>query len=172
MPTAYDKLFDEYVEELRKAKGVAEAWWDDLLAAETQKAGGDPVAGEAAVRNRWPVGPASHPVVIAVIRKYYLACFEMNEQGGSPVTGRRAADDDGGYDPAVEDEEEPDPDAPGGDADESEEEEDDEDDYVDEVYPNLFVADWLLDDPTQDLAEFVEVLTYWPIGLDEDSDPI
>jgi hypothetical protein len=171
LATAYDKLFDEYVEELRKAKAFAEAWWDELLAAETKKAGGDAGAAEDAVRRRWPVGPASHPVVIAVIRKYYLACFQLNEQGGSLATGRRGDEADA-YDPGLEDEEEPDPDAPAEADDDEDDDDDDEDDYVDEVYPHLFVADWLLDDPTQDLAEFVEVLTYFPIGLDADSDPI
>ncbi|MHC4469335.1 MAG: hypothetical protein ACYTDY_00765 [Planctomycetota bacterium] len=40
-----------------------------------------------------------------------------------------------------------------------------------DVYPNLFVSEWLLDEDTEELADFISVLTYWPIGLGSDGSP-
>ncbi len=44
------------------------------------------------------------------------------------------------------------------------------DESDDEVYPHAFVSEWLLEEDTEDLADFMSVLPYWPIGLDEDGD--
>lgn len=122
MPTAHEKLFEEYLEELSRAKGIARAWWDGLIDRETKRRG-DENEAITSIRRRWPLGAASHPVVIAVLRKYYLACNALNEN-----LARSGRNDE-------------------------------------EVYPNHFVADWLINDDTLELAEFVSILSYWPIGL-------
>jgi hypothetical protein len=79
MRTAHQKLLEEYVDSLRSAKDAAEEWWEALLASETRKT----MDREQAVLNvqqRWPYGPAAHPRVLAVIRKYYFACQALNDR--------------------------------------------------------------------------------------------
>lgn len=79
METRHDQLFDQYVQELRKAKWAAEKWWKELIASETIKIGGQKEALES-IKHRWPLGPASHPYVIAILRKYWLACEKLNRE--------------------------------------------------------------------------------------------
>jgi hypothetical protein len=79
MSTPHQRLLEEYADSLRAAKDAAEEWWEALLASETLKTKNR----EDAVRNvqqRWPYGPAAHPRVLAVIRKYYFACEALNER--------------------------------------------------------------------------------------------
>jgi len=79
MPTPHERLLEEYAKALRAAKDAAEEWWKALLASETTKTGDR----EEALRNveqRWPYGPAAHPRVLAVIRKYYFACEALNDR--------------------------------------------------------------------------------------------
>ncbi|HEX6708668.1 MAG TPA: hypothetical protein VF169_28280 [Albitalea sp.] len=75
----YQVLFDAYVRELEAAQAYTLQWWDDLVAREASQQGPDEDA-EAEVRRRWPMGPASHPRVIAVFRKHFLLCEALNEQ--------------------------------------------------------------------------------------------
>ena len=126
MPTRHEALFAEYVRELRQAKTAAEEWWVKLLESETQQVRNRQNA-VAILKRRWPIGPVAHPYVIAVIRKFFLACEALNEE---------LADSDN----------------------------------EEEVYPHVFVSEWLLDEESEDLADFVSDLSYWPIGLDEDGD--
>lgn len=98
-----------------------------LLDIETRRANARNTA-VANLKRRWPIGPTAHPYVIAVLRKFFLACEALNDEF-----------------------------ADSGDEDE-------------EVYPHAFVSEWLLDEETDDLADFVSDLTYWPIGLDSDGD--
>jgi|CXWL01.1.fsa_nt_gi hypothetical protein len=79
METLHDQLFLQYAKELNKAKLAAETWWKELIASEAAKIGGRKEA-LANVKMRWPLGPASHPYVVAVIRKYWLACEELNKE--------------------------------------------------------------------------------------------
>jgi hypothetical protein len=79
MMDLYDKLFEEYISEMKEARKEAEAWWESVLAEETETTG-TREAAEKSVRNRWPFGPASHPYVIAVYRKYYMACEVLNQK--------------------------------------------------------------------------------------------
>jgi hypothetical protein len=73
----YQELFDQYVDELSKAKKAAESWWRRLVAA--QAATGVPKAqAEERIRERWPMGPTSHPRVLAIYRKYFIACEQLN----------------------------------------------------------------------------------------------
>jgi hypothetical protein len=75
----YDELFQQYVAELRAAREEVLAWWESLLSDEARKTG-DGETAERAVRARWPCGPVSHPRVIAVFRKYFIRCDEINEK--------------------------------------------------------------------------------------------
>jgi hypothetical protein len=75
----YHDLFDRYVKELKRARDQALDWWDSLLANEKAKTD-SPELAERMVRFRWPCGPVSHPRVIAVFRKYFLLCEELNEK--------------------------------------------------------------------------------------------
>ena len=72
-------LFREYVSELRRVKKWAEDWWQALLRAEESRIG-DPGLALQNVRGRWPVGPAATQRVVAVIRRFWLACATLNEQ--------------------------------------------------------------------------------------------
>jgi hypothetical protein len=79
METQHDILAQQYAEELQNAKLAAELWWKELLASETKKRGGVKEA-TASIKRRWPLGPASHPYVVAILRKYWLACEALNEE--------------------------------------------------------------------------------------------
>lgn len=116
--SAHEELFAKYVEELREARVLAETWWKGLLNSAEGSAA-------AKIRRRWSLGPASHPLVLAVLRKYYLECEALNQE--------------------VPD---------------------------DEESPMLFVTEWLLDEDTEELAEFIADLTFWPIGVADDGSPI
>jgi hypothetical protein len=75
----YQTLFRQYVAELSGSKELADAWWTQMIDTESREAGSREAA-EARVRERWPFGPTSHPDVIRVYRKYFLACERLNEQ--------------------------------------------------------------------------------------------
>jgi hypothetical protein len=84
----HDELFQQYVEELQENKSAAIAWWDDLLVRETARAGGDRDEALKRRERRWPFGPASHPFIIRVYRKYFLLCEELNVRIESERTAR------------------------------------------------------------------------------------
>jgi hypothetical protein len=69
---AHDALWEAYVADLREAKEIAEGWWRDLLKEDARGSTRLPP------KQRWPDGPASHPVVIGVIIKYTQACHALN----------------------------------------------------------------------------------------------
>jgi hypothetical protein len=79
MPTPHERLLEEYADSLRDAKEAAEEWWEALVASETRKTK-DREEALGNVRRRWPYGPAAHPRVLAVIRKYYFACEALNDR--------------------------------------------------------------------------------------------
>jgi hypothetical protein len=78
----YQILFGQYVEELSRAEAVTARWWQRLLDAESAR-GATPQQAEECVRLRWPVGRAGHPLVLAVYRKFYIACERINEIVGA-----------------------------------------------------------------------------------------
>jgi hypothetical protein len=120
MPTRHEELFEEYLKEMRDAQALAEAWWKDLVKK----------AGAAEARRRWPLGPAAHPRVIHLLRKYWFKVEDINRdiEAGKGKKGE------------------------------------------DVVYPQHLLADGLLDGKNDDLAQWLNTLTYWPLGLDENDD--
>ncbi len=156
MQTRHDKLFGQYVEELRAVKAFADSWWASLLEAEERVIGSADKA-LISVKERWPAGPASHPRVIALIRKYFLACEALNsniaamseisyENSGESVLPHSIAE---------------------GAMDQDNLHEEDLLEQEGEVQPGQFLAERLLSSKTMDLAQFVVRLGYWPIGEDE-----
>jgi len=150
MGPLYKKLLDRYVEELRPATIEVNEWWT-RLASETIAKVGTKVAAAAELRRRWPLGPASHPRILAIVRKYYLACDQLNRE----ITRARSSDlqETPTYAPAY-----PETDADTATSDE-------EDDLP--MNPVILIGESLFTPETQDLANFVGKLTYWPIGIDE-----
>lgn len=138
----YSKFFESYITELRQIKKATETCWEALVAAE-MKLTQDRSAAEAALRERWPFGPTSHPWVIATFRKYYLLCEQLNKKREEselekpPVT---PSDEDWG----IEDEEKE-----GGGS----------------VNPRVLMWDWLSGGETEDLYQFMLFLVFVPIGL-------
>jgi hypothetical protein len=150
------QLFARYVEELRSAKEYADLWWDGLIEAEARTTGDREEAVER-VQGRWRVGPVAHPRVIAVLRKYYFECKRLNEEvsGEEPETER----DEAHSLPGEEDYDDED-------EDDDDEDEDDDDGDGEVINPSVFLGEFLVGPETEDLADFVGKLTYWPIGMD------
>jgi hypothetical protein len=155
--TRHEQLFEQYVEALQEAKKFAERWWMELVENELSIAGVLEEADKRLMR-RWPNGPASHPRVLAVVRKYWLACNELNELIAQETYPGKA-EPESVYVLAPES-------APEEDEEQSAEETEDQEEA--EVDPHIFVLEWLMDDDHDDLAEFLSSLTYWPVGLARD----
>lgn len=71
------ELFDRYVQDMRRAIRGADAWWDAMVRTQ-QSRGADSVQAQRAVRKLNPVGRVADRAVIATLRKYWLACEEIN----------------------------------------------------------------------------------------------
>lgn len=91
MTTRHERLYRAYATELRKAKTATEKWWRQLVASETAKEGAREAA-LARLEERWPLGPAAHPWVLAVLRKYWIACEQQNRE--IAALGDDAGDDE------------------------------------------------------------------------------
>src|SRR5262245_61810081 len=76
--TRHEELLEQYARELNNTKELVERWWVDLDARETQDVG-SPDLARGGWSASWPAGPASHPRVLAVVRKYWLACEALNK---------------------------------------------------------------------------------------------
>lgn len=147
MNPRYAPLLDAYTTELRGARKRALAWWQGLLKAETALVG-DKAKAELRVRERWPFGPTSHPYVIAVYRKYFIAAEQINEQieRETPMRLERAArvdEDDWGV---------KDPEALG------------EEEIIDP--PTLLID--VLGERDEELGTFLTFLVFSPIGEEND----
>jgi hypothetical protein len=140
MSLELEMLFREYAEELRQSKEFAERWWRALQERESARPGPVPLA------DLWPMGPVSHPRVIATYRKYYFRCVELNahvRQGvGEPLGAGAPVEDDWGSD--------------------------DDERIADTVEPRTFVLDLLAGGETNDLYEFMLALVFVPIGMKGD----
>jgi hypothetical protein len=140
MSPALNELRDAYVAELRESKAAAEAWWSELEKAHSEKPSGAPPT------ELWPMGPASHPWVIAIYRKYYFLALQLKrqiEQGDVALVQTAPEEADWGSEEA--------PDSP-----------------LTWVEPKVFVLDLLSGGDTHDLYEFLLSLIFVPIGLKAD----
>ena len=148
----YQTLFTSYVAELSDAKDSAEAWWNQLIKREARGAG-SLEAAEARARERWPFGPTSHPYVIRVYRKYFIACEQLNETTLSQAAAPDAepSESDWGTEEGSETESSVPADEQGI---------DEPDGPVD---PPLLLFEFLYG-RRQDLAEFMMFLVFAPIG--------
>jgi|SRR6185295_2786392 len=135
----FQQLKNEYARELRDSKAAAELWWKELNQSYSDgQMQTNPV-------ELWPLGPVSHPWVIATYRKYYFLCLELNnktrESTGAPFVVEKEED--------------------WGNADE-------DISIAYEVEPKVFVLDSLSGGETNDLYEFLLSLVFVPIGLKAD----
>ena len=72
-------LFDRYVAELRPVAKRAEDVWDREVEALTAQSGDKKLAlREQALR--MPSGPGGRPYLVEIIRRYWLACDELNRR--------------------------------------------------------------------------------------------
>ncbi len=75
----YDEVLDRYATELASARADALAWWAGLLIREIAT-GHDKAGAQHRCRMRWPMGPTSHPRVIEVYRRHFLAIGAINDE--------------------------------------------------------------------------------------------
>lgn len=140
MEITHEDLFDNYVEELSAAKVEIMEWWNGLY--QDLPEGLDEDEKEKQIRLRWPAGPASHPRIIAIFRKYYFEVERLNEH----FMGQ-----------------EPEESAEGGWGVETEEK-------VSKkmsILPQSLLLDQLETDAPE-LLEMMEYFVYMPIGIDPD----
>lgn len=138
----YQAVLRDYVAEMRAARERALAWWQALLAKEAARSKSRP---GLPVDLRWPAGPASHPAVIAVYRKYFLLVDELNERT------------------------EESPDEGEGDAFDSESSWGEDDEAGDPTDVTIEPRPLLLDNVAQvdeEIHQFVQMLVFNPVGMD------
>jgi hypothetical protein len=133
-------LRNSYAAELRKNKQAAEEWWTRLYEAYAL----NPAAPSP--KDLWPMGPASHPWIIATYRKYYFLCQEFNQRVEQQSVSTPPSDQSR--------------EALWG--------SDEEAAIVTTVEPKVFVLDMLSGGETNDLYEFLLSLVLVPIGLKDD----
>ncbi len=152
----YQELFDAYLADMRGAMSAARAWWSELEAREGSAPAGP---GRPALADRWPFGAASHPFVIACYRKWSLECEALNDR-------LEASDDDDDDD----EESEHDEDQWGREDSEGEDGEDGPKDFADLEAPvearELLIQ--MLPGRADDVAEFLALFVFDPVGMDRD----
>lgn len=142
----YADLFDQYVLELRVAYAEALTWWEHLVENETVLTNDRPAA-EKSLRLRWPMGPTAYPRVIAVFRKYFLACNQINEEfweAEGEINDNASPLDEALW--SVEDDA-------------------DEDSPIEHPRVVLFER---LEDVDENLARFMDNMVFIPVGADAD----
>jgi hypothetical protein len=75
---AHQELFDEYVEYLGDAIGIAEAWWQGLILGKMADGSDLKTAIEGAYERRF-AGPACRPEVVWTLRTFWLSCVALNK---------------------------------------------------------------------------------------------
>lgn len=149
----YKTLFDNYVSDMRQSMHAANDWWFKLLEKETIRLG-DKSYAEKEISERWPFGPASHPYVLATYRKYFLECEKLN----SEIEAKEFEVEFNNLDDTTfinswgsEDE-------------------DEDEDFLEQENPtpawNLLID--MLPGRHDDLADFLSLMVFAPIGLDEE----
>ncbi|NJM82357.1 MAG: hypothetical protein HC844_07560 [Tabrizicola sp.] len=76
---SYQSLFDEYRTDLMRAWGIADPWWSATVSARETSG----VSREEALKAAWwnrIAGPASHPIVIWIVRTYWMECDGLNAE--------------------------------------------------------------------------------------------
>ena len=143
MGPSYEALREQYVDELRTAKDEVSDWWSALVAVTFARLG-SPEEAEKDLRRRWPVGPAAHPRILGIVRKYFLACDALNQQ----VRARIAEQQQKGtlFSLADPEQAEEQPDQP--------------------LSPGVLIEESLSTKGSYDLGKIVGRLSYWPIGVD------
>ena len=68
---AYQDILEQWISELRKEIPKVEIWWEATQSELEAKA-------EGLSRIHWPAGPAGHPRIIALFRKYYFEVHRLN----------------------------------------------------------------------------------------------
>jgi len=84
----YEAIQEEYLAEMEMLRPSIEAWWNELF-----KGMGKDSDAARPVWKRWPTGPAGHPRVLAVFRKYYLKVDEINDRNIVEFEGFQEPDD-------------------------------------------------------------------------------
>jgi hypothetical protein len=74
----HKRLFDQFVQELTAVKTVAATAFENDVQREVSTGRPRADAEQTVRRRRGP--PAAHPRVLAVVRKYYFVCHDLNEQ--------------------------------------------------------------------------------------------
>lgn len=133
-------LFEDYVVELRDSKKRAETWFRELVKAHDK----NPNAPDP--KRLWPMGAASHPWVIATVRKFWFLCIELD------AGERRSVANDGPAEP-----------------DWGQEESAGEVEYG-PILPKVFIYDLLSGEETGDLYNFLQFLCFVPIGVKNEED--
>lgn len=143
----HDALFKSYVKDLESVKSEVLSWWEDLYSTEIRSGRSRPEAEEA-LNFRWPMGAPTHPKVIEVYRRYYLACESLNEKlENLNLDEPKDKEDLWGS--------------------EAEDEEDVTDSEAYPVEPFELLKEWLLDEEYDELHLFISHLIFEPIGSDD-----
>ncbi|MES2539933.1 MAG: hypothetical protein V4583_05025 [Pseudomonadota bacterium] len=83
MDKRYKDIQDHYRDELHAIMPAVMDWWFDGVEASTREA-----EGMTAFERRWPAGPAAHPRVIDVFRRYFIETDTLNLENERPSQGR------------------------------------------------------------------------------------
>jgi hypothetical protein len=70
-------LFRLYLQQLQASKAAAESWWNDLITIAMKRIP-DRALAEEKIRSERTLGPVASFHVIAVVRKFWLACAAQN----------------------------------------------------------------------------------------------
>jgi hypothetical protein len=89
-PGPHRALFDDYLRDLGEARQHANGWIQSIIDKEEDRTG-DRQEAIRIVSERRPVGAVAHGVVIATVRRYWLACDALNREADPP---RRVAPED------------------------------------------------------------------------------
>lgn len=143
MPSKHDDLASDYIQELNEAKVLVMEWWDEMH--QNPPADIDAKDVETSIKRRWPAGPCSHPRIIAIFRKYFIATEELNDRLET--------------DQEVE---------TGSFRDNEQWEDEAEDDTEEGFIPPRALLLEQLKSRAPDLAEFMKRFVYMPMGVDPD----
>jgi hypothetical protein len=73
------RLFSQYRDRIVRTATMALDWWDDTVDVQRVDGRTEKEAVRAAFECR-PAGPASFPEIVALIRKFWLDCDELNQR--------------------------------------------------------------------------------------------